>query len=141
MIQYLLCYCLHITGTKSSVSKLYSTVKSFLYVAIVSSFNDLFPTVMFHRFCMSSRIVTTSIAVFGVVIYATTGSCLITMNLLFLRILNCNIQKFSTNVTQSRMEFHVQKILIKNINMSLVVVSFAFIGKIIYRRVFRKRQY
>ena len=37
----------------------------------------------------------------------------------------------TTNLIQSHMEFHVQKKLIKNNNMSLDAVSFAFIGKMI----------
>ena len=37
----------------------------------------------------------------------------------------------ATKSYQSHMEFHVQKKLIENNNMSLVAVSFAFIGKMI----------
>ena len=45
-----------------------------------------------------SGIVTTSIPVFVVVIYATSRSCLIMINLLFLRILKWNKQKCPANV-------------------------------------------
>ena len=81
---------------------------------------------------------TTSIPVFVVVVYATSGSFFDNDTLALVE--NPKVEQTeisykylccTTNLIQSNMEFHVQKKLIKNNNMSLVAVSFAFIGKMI----------
>ena len=80
---------------------------------------------------------TTSIPVIVAVTYATSGSCFITIHLLFLRILqkDGNVLQIyvlhSKNLILSHVELHVQKKFIKDNNMSLGSVSFAFIGKMI----------
>ena len=81
---------------------------------------------------------TSSIPVFVVVIYATSGSFFDNDTLALVE--NPKVEQTemsykylccTTYLIQSHMEFHVQKKLIKNNNMSLVAVSFAFIGKMI----------
>ena len=81
---------------------------------------------------------TTSIPVFVVVIYATSGSFFDNDTLALFE--NPKVEqtemsykclRCTTNLIQSHMEFHVQKKLIKDDDVGLVAVSFAFIGKMI----------